>query len=137
MSLASSFKTAAWLSALVAIIGCGSSTSPSTGGFGGGNGSSNGGFSNNGANGDFDATAGGDDSGGYASSSSSGGGLSSGNTASSGGSSTCVSTCTQDSDCQNSCGTPPAGGIYCCDTSTGCFASQMAACPSQPVGAAE
>jgi hypothetical protein len=44
----------------------------------------------------------------------------------------CVSSCTQDSECQNSC---PAldTGIQCCDAATSvCFASAAAACPVPP-----
>lgn len=40
----------------------------------------------------------------------------------------CASSCTQDSDCQNSC--PAASGAACCDTQTKtCFRSTGSTCP--------
>jgi hypothetical protein len=131
MSLASSLHTGIFLSAVVAIVGC-SSTAPATNGF-----KSNNGYSNP------DATTG--DDGGGSSSSGGGGGYNSsssgaGTTSSStsGGGGACPSSCTADRDCQNSCPAAPSGSNNCCDTTSGtCFVTAMAACPTQPIGAAE
>ncbi len=41
----------------------------------------------------------------------------------------CVSQCTSDTDCQNSCA-PVPNGINCCDTATGiCYANASSTCP--------
>jgi hypothetical protein len=41
----------------------------------------------------------------------------------------CMSGCTTDSDCQNSCPAAP-NGIYCCDVKSGiCYAPAEATCP--------
>src|SRR5690242_8699961 len=45
----------------------------------------------------------------------------------------CVSSCTSDQDCANSC-PAVANGVNCCDTATGvCFSSQTQQCPAPPV----
>ena len=42
----------------------------------------------------------------------------------------CVSSCTSDLDCQNSCPDVP-NGINCCDTATGiCYANASSTCPA-------
>jgi hypothetical protein len=41
----------------------------------------------------------------------------------------CVTTCTTDTECQNSCPVNPNGGANCCDTATGtCYGSADQAC---------
>ncbi len=41
----------------------------------------------------------------------------------------CVTNCTSDTDCQNSCPNVP-NGINCCDTATGvCYANASSTCP--------
>lgn len=43
----------------------------------------------------------------------------------------CVSNCTSDTNCQNSCPAVPNGGTNCCDTGSGvCFATSQSTCPS-------
>jgi hypothetical protein len=131
MTFASSFQAAVGLSAFVAIVGCGSSTSSGNAFKNNGNGTNA--YGADATSGDDGGGGGGGSSGGYSSSSGSGGGTSSSN----GGGSACPSSCSTDSDCQNSC---PAvtNGLNCCDTaSSTCFSTQMAACPAPTVGAAE
>lgn len=42
----------------------------------------------------------------------------------------CVTNCTSDMDCQNSCPTVPSG-VNCCDTATGvCYAFSSTSCPA-------
>lgn len=42
----------------------------------------------------------------------------------------CVSQCTSDTDCENSCPNVP-NGVNCCDTSTGiCYAYSSTVCPA-------
>jgi hypothetical protein len=70
---------------------------------------------------------------------------SSGNTSSGGsssngggddGSQQCMSGCTSDQDCQNSCPAAPNGGVNCCDVPSGmCF--PMSSCPVADAGGTE
>ncbi len=47
----------------------------------------------------------------------------------------CVTQCTSDTDCENSCPSVP-NGVNCCDTSTGiCYAYSGSACPAPVVDA--
>ncbi len=56
-----------------------------------------------------------------------------GNPRSDGGGGQCPSQCTADQDCQNSCGDPGPGGLYCCDSQTGiCYDESSGTCPSPP-----
>ncbi len=44
----------------------------------------------------------------------------------------CVSSCTADTDCQNSCPSP-SSGISCCDTTSGtCYTNNAQICPAPP-----
>jgi hypothetical protein len=44
----------------------------------------------------------------------------------------CVSMCTVDTDCQNSCPSP-SNGVSCCDTTSGqCYTSAQSVCPAPP-----
>jgi len=44
----------------------------------------------------------------------------------------CISSCTSDIQCQNSCAAP-SSGISCCDTSTQmCYTSSASVCPAPP-----
>jgi hypothetical protein len=44
----------------------------------------------------------------------------------------CVSSCSVDTDCQNSCPSPSAG-TSCCDTTSGtCYTSAQSICPAPP-----
>ena len=53
----------------------------------------------------------------------------SGSNTDTGSQSQCVTSCTQDLDCQNSCPLVPSG-INCCDTATGvCYAYSSTTCP--------
>jgi len=43
---------------------------------------------------------------------------------------TCVPQCNIDADCANTCGTPPTGDVYCCDTQKStCMAVAGSSCP--------
>jgi hypothetical protein len=132
MSLVSSIQAGLCLSAVAAIVGCGTSNTSAADGFKGtGNGTNA-----YGSDSGFDATSNGGDDGGSYQSSSSGGGSGSGSSSSGGGGTACAPSCAQDSDCQNSCPAVAGGGTNCCDTmSTTCFSTPSSTCPSGQVGA--
>lgn len=64
----------------------------------------------------------------------SGSGHDSGNTNGDGGTGQCVSHCTTDTDCQNSCA-PLPNGVSCCDIPSGsCYGAQGQTCPTPTQG---
>ena len=52
---------------------------------------------------------------------------------SSSGSGACGS-CSADSDCQRSCGSPPPNQVWCCSTSVGCYEFTSTSCPMSQAG---
>jgi hypothetical protein len=132
MPIASSVRVCLCLTAFFGVAACGSSTSTGlgAGGYGltdGGNDATSGNSGNSPGNGNNGTNYGNTSSGspGSGTSSSSGGG----------GGTACPSSCTQDSDCQNSCPAAANGGINCCDTSSStCFMSSSSTCGTPQVG---
>ncbi|MGH7435430.1 MAG: hypothetical protein ACRENE_07130 [Polyangiaceae bacterium] len=50
----------------------------------------------------------------------------------------CPSSCSSDSDCQNSCPAVANGGVNCCDVmSSSCFSSPQSSCPVADAGTPE
>jgi hypothetical protein len=110
----------AYVTAVGAIVACGSSKSSPGIGFTNPDATYNSSTSSSGGNSSGGSTSGapGDDSGGSATSS--------------GGGGNCSVTCSQDSDCQNMCTGGSNGNVWCCDTmSNSCFMMPNA-CPAMP-----
>ncbi|MGH7435248.1 MAG: hypothetical protein ACRENE_06210 [Polyangiaceae bacterium] len=136
MPIASSVRVCLCLTALTGLAACGSAVSTGLGA--GGSGLTDGG--NDATSGNNGTPSNGNNGNNYGNASSSGSDPGSGTTSSSssssgGGGTACPSSCTQDSDCQNSCPAAMNGGINCCDTSSStCFMSPSSTCGTPQVG---